>query len=87
MTIYLTFSRIRHDYKFMTHVSPNWPRLRFHWNCLQPHLREGTQIGHKHLVIRVGKDVSHVDVEAAGHVVMVDQPDSFVEAVRGFLSL
>jgi pimeloyl-ACP methyl ester carboxylesterase len=38
-------------------------------------------------MIRVGKDVSHIDVEAAGHVVMVDQPDSFVEAVRGFLSL
>ncbi|MDC0035726.1 alpha/beta hydrolase [Chloroflexi bacterium] len=36
---------------------------------------------------RVGKDVSHIDVEDAGHVVMVDQPDSFIKAVTGFLNL
>jgi len=33
----------------------------------------------------VGKDVSSTDVDKAGHVVMVDQPEAFIEAIRTFL--
>jgi esterase len=36
---------------------------------------------------RLGKDVSSVDVANAGHVVMVDQPEAFIEATRGFVGL
>ena len=35
----------------------------------------------------LGKDVTSVDVASAGHVVMVDQPEAFIEAVRGFVGL
>jgi|TARA_B110000263_G_C15288696_1_gene502182 pimeloyl-ACP methyl ester carboxylesterase len=35
----------------------------------------------------LGKDVTYVDVASAGHVVMVDQPEAFIEAVRGFVGL
>ena len=33
----------------------------------------------------IGKDVSSTDVDKAGHVVMVDQPEAFIEAIRTFL--
>ena len=36
---------------------------------------------------RLGNKVSSVDVSSAGHVVMVDQPEAFIEAIRGFISL
>ena len=36
---------------------------------------------------RLGTKVSSVDVSSAGHVVMVDQPEAFIEAIRGFISL
>jgi len=36
---------------------------------------------------RLGNKVSSVDVSNAGHVVMVDQPEAFIEAIRGFISL
>lgn len=35
----------------------------------------------------VGKNVSSVDVSNAGHVVMVDQPESFIDAIRNFINL
>ena len=35
----------------------------------------------------LGKDVTSVDVASAGHVVMVDQPEAFIEAARGFIGL
>jgi len=35
----------------------------------------------------LGKDVTSVDVASAGHVVMVDQPEAFIEAIRGFVGL
>ena len=34
---------------------------------------------------KIGKDVSSTDVERAGHVVMVDQPEAFIEAIKSFL--
>jgi pimeloyl-ACP methyl ester carboxylesterase len=36
---------------------------------------------------RVGKSVLSVDVSNAGHVVMVDQPESFIKAIRTFINL
>ena len=36
---------------------------------------------------KLGKDVSSVDVSSAGHVVMVDQPEAFIEAIRAFVRL
>jgi pimeloyl-ACP methyl ester carboxylesterase len=36
---------------------------------------------------KLGKDVSSVDVSSAGHVVMVDQPEAFIGAIRGFVRL
>jgi len=33
----------------------------------------------------LGHDVSSVDVEGAGHVVMVDQPEAFIDAIKGFV--
>ncbi|MDG2284086.1 MAG: alpha/beta hydrolase [Alphaproteobacteria bacterium] len=36
---------------------------------------------------QVGKNVSAVDVSNAGHVVMVDQPGSFIDAIRAFINL
>mgnify|MGYP003303072298 FL=1 len=35
----------------------------------------------------LGKNVTSVDVASAGHVVMVDQPEAFIEAARGFVGL
>ena len=35
----------------------------------------------------LGKNVTSIDVANAGHVVMVDQPDAFIETVRGFIGL
>ena len=36
---------------------------------------------------RLGKEVSSVDIDKAGHVVMVDQPEPFIEAIKGFVCL
>ena len=36
---------------------------------------------------RLGREVSSVDVSRAGHVVMVDQPEPFIEAIKGFVRL
>ena len=36
---------------------------------------------------RLGKEVSSVDIDRAGHVVMVDQPEPFIEAIKGFVCL
>ena len=36
---------------------------------------------------RLGKEVSSVDISRAGHVVMVDQPEPFIKAIKGFLCL
>ena len=36
---------------------------------------------------RLGNKVSSIDVSRAGHVVMVDQPEAFIEAIRGFIDL
>jgi pimeloyl-ACP methyl ester carboxylesterase len=36
---------------------------------------------------RVGKNIESIDVRNAGHVVMVDQPESFIEAIRTFIAL
>ena len=33
----------------------------------------------------LGNDVSSVDVEGAGHVVMVDKPEAFIDATKGFI--
>jgi len=35
----------------------------------------------------LGRNVTSVDVASAGHVVMVDQPEAFIEAIRGFVGL
>jgi esterase len=35
----------------------------------------------------VGKNVLSVDVSNAGHVVMVDQPESFIDAISAFINL
>ena len=35
----------------------------------------------------LGKNVTSVDVASAGHVVMVDQPEAFIEAARRFVGL
>ena len=35
----------------------------------------------------LGTDVSAADVSSAGHVVMVDQPEAFIEAIRRFVGL
>ena len=32
-----------------------------------------------------GKDVTSTDVEKAGHVVMVDQPEAFIDAIKDFI--
>ena len=34
-----------------------------------------------------GNDVSSVDVPLAGHVVMVDQPESFISSIRAFIGM
>jgi len=36
---------------------------------------------------QLGNEVSSVDVSNAGHVVMVDQPEAFIEAIREFIGL
>ena len=36
---------------------------------------------------QLGNKVSSVDVSNAGHVVMVDQPEAFIEAIREFIGL
>ena len=34
-----------------------------------------------------GNDVSSVDIPLAGHVVMVDQPESFISSIRAFIGM